>query len=264
MPFADGLRESLEVRESQVPSEFTRGDSLEHVLDRHLLAVERNFDGELISSILLLSPDGKRLTHGAAPNLPQSYREAIDGMEIGPRAGSCGTAAFFGRPVYVTDIATDPLWIEYRHLALPIGLRSCWSTPIRDTRGSVIGTFAIYHRTVSGPTPDEVEAIDMITGHVAHAIMWARGVQDLERVQTNMSRRRHRLRLVAGNDLAPEAGELARNLEKLEMLAAEMDREAAAAESEDARAGLNAAAADTRALIDAIRRQIDHVGEAKL
>ena len=94
MPFAGGLRESLEIREGQVPTEFTRGESLEQVLNRHLTAVEENFDGELISSILLLSPDGKRLSHGAAPNLPESYRDAIDGTEIGPRVGSCGTAAF--------------------------------------------------------------------------------------------------------------------------------------------------------------------------
>src|SRR5436190_18538692 len=109
MPFAAALRESLEIRGSLLPVEFTRGDSLEHVLDRHLLAVEQNFDGELVTSILLLSDDGKRLSHGAGPHLPMSYREAIDGAEIGPCAGSCGTAAYLGRPVYVTDIATDPL-----------------------------------------------------------------------------------------------------------------------------------------------------------
>jgi len=260
MPFAGGLRESLEIREGQVPTEFTRGESLEQVLTRHLTAVEENFDGELISSILLLSSDGKRLSHGAAPNLPESYRDAIDGAEIGPRAGSCGTAAFFGRPVYVTDIATDPLWADYRHIALPHGLLSCWSTPIRDPQGSVLGTFAIYHRTVTGPTREEIEAIDMITGHVAHAILWARGIQDLETVQSEPGGSVHRLKLVADNDVALEASQLTQNLVKLELLAGEMDREAAASLSEQARAGLSAAAADTRALIAAIRRQIERLG----
>jgi len=260
MPFAAGLRESLEIRESQVPTEFTRGDSLEHVLSKHLLAVERNFDGDLLTSILILSPDGKRLSHGAAPNLPQSYRTAIDGSEIGPRAGSCGTAAFFGRPVYVTDIANDPLWADYRHLALPHDLRSCWSTPIRDSQGSVIGTFAIYHPTVTGPTRAEIEAIDMITGHVAHAIMWARGMQDLVNLQSEPKRPVHRLRLVADNVAMLEGGQLTQNLVKLELLAGEMDREAAASMSEQAKAGLKAAAADTRALIEAIKRQIETLG----
>jgi GAF domain-containing protein len=131
-------------------------------------------DSEILTSVLLLSADGKRLTHGAAPSLPQAYREAIDGSEIGPTAGSCGTAAYLGRPVYVTDIATDPLWAAYRDLALPHGLRSCWSTPIRHTDGEVMGTFAIYHRNISGPARDELNAIDIITDNVARAIAWAR------------------------------------------------------------------------------------------
>src|SRR5690349_16488377 len=174
MSFAAGLRQAMDLRRSDVVGELRRGDSLEEVLNRHLLAVEGMSDGEILTSILLLSPDGKHLTHGAAPSLPLPYREAIDGSEIGPSAGSCGTAAYLGRPVYVTDIATDPLWAAYRDLALPHGLRSCWSTPIRHHDGPVMGTFAIYHRAVSGPTRDDLKAIENITDNVAQAITWAR------------------------------------------------------------------------------------------
>jgi GAF domain-containing protein len=174
MSFAAGLRQALDLRRSDVVSELKRGDSLEDVLDRHLLAVEEMSDSEIFTSVLLLSSDGKRLTHGAAPSLPQPYREAIDGSEIGPSAGSCGTAAYLGRPVYVTDIATDPLWAAYRDLALPHGLRACWSTPIRHGDGDVMGTFAIYHRSLSGPTRDDLNAIENITDNVAQAITWAR------------------------------------------------------------------------------------------
>jgi GAF domain-containing protein len=131
-------------------------------------------DTILITSVLLLDFDGKRLWHAAAPSLPRSYCSAINGAEIGPTAGSCGTAAFKDRAVYVSDIAEDPLWSEYRHLALPHGLRACWSTPIHDDSGVVLGTFAIYHRTSRLPTPEEVEAISLVTGHVAAAIQWAR------------------------------------------------------------------------------------------
>jgi hypothetical protein len=261
MPFAAGLRESLEIRSSQIPLEFTRGDCLEHVLNRHLLAVEQNFDGELITSILLLSADGKRLAHGAGPNLPLSYREAIDGAEIGPCAGSCGTAAYLGRPVYVTDISTDPLWANYRHIALPHGFRSCWSTPIRDARGSVIGTFATYHRTVGAPTQDEIDAIELITELVAHAILWDRGgVQDLDPTSPAP-----KLTLV---DDSPTADSIPRSMdrllqhvEKLETLVADLDRQAELADSESLRANFQAAAADSRRLISAIRHQIEHGGK---
>src|SRR6476469_4566448 len=156
MPFAPGLRNSLRARAQSAPSELANGEGLERVLSRHLLAVEEMADSGLLTSVLLLDSDGKRLWHGAAPNLPPSYCSAIDGSEIGPSAGSCGTAAYLGRPVYVSDIATDPLWADYRHFALPHGFQSCWSTPIREPSGSVIGTFATYHRTVGGPTPEEI------------------------------------------------------------------------------------------------------------
>ena len=175
MTFAAGLRKALDLRQSDVVAELERGDSLEKILDRHLLTVEEMSDSEILTSVLILSDDGKRLTHGAAPSLPQIYRQAIDGSEIGPSNGSCGTAAYSGQPVYVTDIAADPRWDAYKDFALPHGLRACWSTPIRDGRGKVLGTFAIYHRRLTGPVKDELSAIDMIAGNVAQAITWSRG-----------------------------------------------------------------------------------------
>ena len=248
MPFAVGLKESLYARNGEVASEFRRGDSLEDVLDRHLLAVERMAETDLVTSILLLSPDGKRLSHGAGPNLPQSYRDLIDGSEIGPAAGSCGTAAFLGRPIYVADIATDPLWADYRHIALSHGLCSCWSTPIRDPAGTIIGTFAIYHRTTGTPTKDELEAIDMIAGHVAEAIISA---------QRDARPRRDppHLTLVSENDSPDKPLEsLLAKAATLERIAGELDRDAAGPDFEESRLALKALAKDSRKLAEVIRR----------
>jgi hypothetical protein len=163
----------------QAPVEFATGETLESVLDRHLAAVESSADTILLTSILLLDDERRRLRHAAGPSLPASYCDAIDGSEIGPNAGSCGTAAFFGHAIYVTDIATDPLWTDYRDVALTHGLRACWSTPIRGARGEVAGTFAIYHLTPRSPTREEVAAIAMIADHVAQAIDWSRGMHGL-------------------------------------------------------------------------------------
>jgi GAF domain-containing protein len=256
MPFAARLRESLEIRGSQVRSEFTRGDSLEHVLDRHLLTVERMAGSEVITSILLLSADGKRLSHGAAPNLPASYRQAIDGSEIGPCAGSCGTAAYFGRPVYVSDIATDPLWREYRHLALPHGLQSCWSTPIRSSYGSILGTFAIYHRVPGSPTREEIEAIDMINEHVADAILLARRSTAAE--PPTPVRDASHLRLVSDNEKPAEMNGLLQQVRRLDRLAAQLERNAQGASSADSISALQTAARDCRKLIGVILRKIEH------
>jgi GAF domain-containing protein len=104
---------------------------LPDILARLVLLYEGLYPS-MLGSILLLDNTGKRLYHGASPNLPPLYCQAIDGVEIGPQVGSCGTAAFTGKPVLVTDIALDPLWKNFKDLALGYGLRAAWSMPIID------------------------------------------------------------------------------------------------------------------------------------
>src|SRR6185369_14908527 len=122
---------------------LARGDSLASVLEALALALEDDIPGAM-ASILLLDEDGVHVRDGAGPNLPPAFRRAVDGLAIGPTEGSCGTAAFTGKLVVVDDIATDPLWAKYRDFALPLGLRACWSQPVKSAEGKVLGTFAIY------------------------------------------------------------------------------------------------------------------------
>jgi GAF domain-containing protein len=170
MQFAAQLFGSLDELDSRYRSEPPAERDTQPILDRYLREVEAAADAELLTSILLLDESGRRLVHCAAPSLPESYCEAIDGTEIGPEAGSCGTAAFVGHSIYVTDIATDPLWANFRHLALPHGLRACWSTPIFTEAGTLLGTFAIYYRTPRAPHPEEIEAINALSDRVARAV----------------------------------------------------------------------------------------------
>lgn len=146
-----------------------RGAPLGQTLDALVRTVEELFPG-MHASVLLMDPDGRHVRHGAAPSLPPAYWSALDGEPVGPRAGSCGTAAFRGEQVIVEDIATDPLWEAYRDLALAHGLRACWSTPIRDRKGVVLGTFAMYYRVPGRPTPVQLDAIETVTSTAAVAI----------------------------------------------------------------------------------------------
>ena len=113
------------------------------------------------SSILLL--EGDQLRHGAAPNLPEAYCALIDGLLIGPGIGSCGTAAFTGKQVIVSDIRTDPLWANFRELAESHELRSCWSTPILSSEQEVLGTFAIYYSRAESPDKFHLDLIEYFT-----------------------------------------------------------------------------------------------------
>lgn len=125
---------------------------------------------EMLGSILLLDADGVHLRHGAAPRLPKRYTRAIDGVAIGENVGSCGAAAFRREPVIVEDIAADPLWKDYRELALANELRACWSTPIFDAQGQVLGTFAMYFGAPARPSEHHLTLIAMATHIAAIAI----------------------------------------------------------------------------------------------
>jgi len=170
LPVAIRLQRSLHESEQQSLAQIAAGAPLGEILEHLLTQVEAQSRGGMLASILLLDDEGKRLLHGAAPSLPEAYNAAIDGIEIGPGVGSCGTAAYLGHPVYVADIASDPLWVNFKDLALAHGLRACWSTPIEGENGRILGTFAIYHASPRGPTPDELESIGMITDAVRRAI----------------------------------------------------------------------------------------------
>jgi PAS domain S-box-containing protein len=147
---------------------------------------------ELRVAILRFDPASRRLRPGAAPSLPDAYVRAVDGMEIGACAGSCGTAVHRKEPVIVTDIATDPLWDAYRDLALPLGLRACWSWPVLDGGGEVLATFAVLQGVPRGPRPDEVEL-------VTRAAQITRIALERERVTEALRRSEEQYRALVNN-----------------------------------------------------------------
>jgi len=159
------LAETLRDEENRILEMIARDARLEEILEKLVLAVEAQFAG-LLCSVLLLDEDGQHVRHGAAPSLPGAYTKAIDGLCIGPKAGSCGTAMYRREPVVVTDILHDPLWEPYRGVAEPYGLRACWSTPILAHSSQTLGSFAMYYREPRSPGPAETRALEMAT-HLA-------------------------------------------------------------------------------------------------
>jgi diguanylate cyclase (GGDEF)-like protein/PAS domain S-box-containing protein len=149
-----------EVLHNRMLEAIVREDPLESLMEKVCREVER-IAPEVTASILGVSPNG--LLHPlAAPSLPASYSQALEGVAIGPGVGSCGTAAHLGESVLVSDIANDPLWADFKELALALGLRSCWSTPIKDNAGRVLGTFAFYYREPRGPSEFHQRLINVI------------------------------------------------------------------------------------------------------
>ncbi len=162
---ADALVRDLE---REILKAVATGSPLSKTMDLLCRRVEEIVPSTLCS-VLAVNQNG-RLLHLASPSLPPHYAKAVDGVVIGPTVGSCGTAAYRGEPVEVTDIATDPLWADFRSLALPAGLRACWSSPINSSNGRVIGTFAFYYRTPRGPGRIERQIVATCLHHCAIAL----------------------------------------------------------------------------------------------
>ncbi len=185
--------ESLQRGLAEVVEMIARGAALAETLDR-LCRIMEGQSPDLICSVLLLDGE-RRLRLGAAPSLPDDYNGAIDGLEIGPEAGSCGTAAYRRESVVVADIATDPLWRNFRELALRHGLKACWSTPILDSVGRVLGTVAFYYRHAGAPRPEHQRLVGPATHTAAVCIASARAAESLR-----LSEERFRLAMTGAND----------------------------------------------------------------
>ena len=155
--------------QQQVEDMIAANEPLGDILSTLVRIIEAQSPG-MFCSVLLLSPDGNHVQHGAAPSLPTAYVQAVDGEPIGPKNGSCGTAMYRGEPVVVTDILNDPLWEDYRDLAKGTGLRACWSTPILSQRGKVLGSFAMYYTQPQTPTGEEARLTEAATRLAAKAI----------------------------------------------------------------------------------------------
>jgi signal transduction histidine kinase len=166
-------------------------------------------------SILLVR--NKRLYHLAAPSLPAGYCAAIDGIEIGPLVGSCGSAAYARKPVVVRDIAEDGRWDDFRDLALAAGLRACWSLPILDESGEALGTFAIYH-----PQPREPGDADWHLLRALAALTRLAITQD--RLQTSLHWQRQAL-LASDQRLHLQNIEIDETRDRLKRQIAEIERQ---------------------------------------
>jgi PAS domain S-box-containing protein len=161
---------AFEAGQRRILERAARGTPLGELLTDITLLIERQRPGHMTCSVLLLDREHARVRHGAAPSLPADFVSKIDGARIGPREGSCGTAAYLGERVIVEDIATHPAWASYRAAALPHGLRACWSTPIFSASREVLGTFAMYYREARGPDAADLELVEHATYLAAVAI----------------------------------------------------------------------------------------------
>ncbi len=171
---------ALLTAQGEILERMSDGAPLRDILTGITMFVEQLAPPALCS--IMLVQDGRHLKPAAAPSLPAAYCAALDGFEVGPRNGSCGTAVWRREAVVVTDIASDPLWEPWRDFTLSFGLRACWSLPIFGRDNQILGTFAIYYREPRGPSQSDWDLLQpcarlvrlaLAIGHNAHRLQAA-------------------------------------------------------------------------------------------
>jgi diguanylate cyclase (GGDEF)-like protein/PAS domain S-box-containing protein len=171
--------EMREKSHSQVMDLIANKAPLKNILETIVLNLQQH-NPNMLCSILILDAEKKRLLHGAAPSLPDFYNQAIHGLAIGYGVGSCGTASHTGKRVVVRDIQSHPYWADYKELASRAELAACWSEPILDSTGRVLGTFAIYHHVPTNPSENDIQLIVQSAYLAGIAIELARSNQETQ------------------------------------------------------------------------------------
>ena len=146
-----------------------------------------------IASIVLLDKAREHLLLGAAPSLPDVYNQTIGGSAIGPDANPCGTAAFGNCLVVVEDIQSDPLWAKFKSFAVELGLRACWSQPIRGMTGQVLGVIAFYHPEARLPTGEQIQSIQNLAVTASNVIEKHEAKTHTDKIELRLSQAALRL-----------------------------------------------------------------------
>jgi|GEM_PF-1273923 len=177
--------ENRKRRQSEILESITKDLLLPPILELIVKSVEEEYPSS-ICSILLLDAEGKHLQNGAAPSLPEFYNQAIHGLEIGEKVGSCGAAAYLKKRVIAEDLLTHPNWLPYRELTQRANLRACWSEPIFDAKDNVLGTFAIYSHQPKVPQSGEIELLESVAYLTSLAITRKKAEEEIRSLNANL------------------------------------------------------------------------------
>jgi diguanylate cyclase (GGDEF)-like protein/PAS domain S-box-containing protein len=144
--------EKFDKRHTKIIEMIAKGTPVSSIYIEIALLYEEQHPGLRCS---MLELDGDTLIHGGAPSLPKKYCDAVNGLVNGSEIGSCGASTFTGKRVLVENIETDPKWENLKHIALPFGMRCCWSEPIKSSDGKILGAFGMYYDYPALPNEEE-------------------------------------------------------------------------------------------------------------
>ena len=171
--------EQLLINKNEILDLIAVNTPLNKIFDRLLLNYE-SIHPDYYGVISMMDADGVHLNLIAGPSMPKPYNLALKQIVIGENVGSCGTAAFTKKPVIVSNISKNKLWKDYKDIASKYHLKSCWSLPILSKNNEVLGTFAIYSKSINAPSLGEINELKFAVSLANIAIEKFRSVAEIK------------------------------------------------------------------------------------
>lgn len=161
--------EEIQSSRNVVLEQLATGTPLEQILLTLVRSVER-LKPDTVCSIFLLDEAGPCLKDIAFPGSQNSYRHAIEGIEIGPDFTSRCAAAHTRQLVTNPENLNEGYRDHLRNVILRSDLCACWSRPIISSSDEVLGTIALHHRGSREPTEADLEFFRTISHLVGIAV----------------------------------------------------------------------------------------------
>ncbi|MDE1942826.1 MAG: EAL domain-containing protein [Betaproteobacteria bacterium] len=155
---------------TRILNDLAEGKSAQ-VLGEAICRFAEGFVPGRIATVMALNTEG-RLVPWAGPNAPAALMAALDGLQPGPHAGSCGHAVYSQNPTLVTEIERDERWNDLRDLAEEWKLHSCWSYPVW-LDGRVAGTFALTSQAPGAPADEALELLEFCAAMTGTVLRYA-------------------------------------------------------------------------------------------
>ncbi len=140
----------LEIQHT-ILSMMAQRENHHNILDRLCRMAEALLPNSVASIMLKESKTGL-LSLRYAPSISKESWHYLENLKPGPNGGSCGNAVYKEEPQFVVNTFRDQRWCDLRHVAEAFNICSCWSMPIKDADGKILGSFALSsfeHRSPS-------------------------------------------------------------------------------------------------------------------
>ena len=172
------------VRE-QVLGSISDGTPADEILKNICLAFERNFP-ETKAGVTMLDQSAQVFEGAIFPSLSTDYADALRGIAVADKPGSCAIAIFEGRTVICTDVATDTRFSEiWRNLGVKHGLEALVSIPARGDDHNALGTFVVAYPPKSGLHRDDLRTADTYAALCGLALSYRRKQMDPQPVTSS-------------------------------------------------------------------------------